>query len=175
MARRSASLRSSLMATPAPRHPAPCVTALALPLSECQCKSANAPGARGAARRSTRFRRGAPPTVSGAVTVSRMSARFDRLAGPGPGRYAHDVLAPAPKRELPEAEATPGVVVEEVETGWVGAVVRTEKSGGVHVVVLEDRRGKTRTFPLGPGFWIDGAPVRLVAPRGPALQRPTRT
>ena len=81
-------------------------------------------------------------------------------------RYGSDVLAaPARRQELPEAEAEPGLVVEEVETGWVGAVLRTEKSGGMHVVVLEDRRGRTRTFPLGPGFWIDGRPVRLVAPR----------
>lgn len=66
--------------------------------------------------------------------------------------------------------------MEDVETGWCGAVIRTEKSGGMHVVVLEDRRGRTRSFPLGPGFWIDGEPVRLVPPRTqPAAARPTRT
>lgn len=72
--------------------------------------------------------------------------------------------------------AEPGLVVEEVETGWVGAVVRVEKSGGMHVVVLEDRRGRTRTFPLGPGFWVEGKPVVLTAPvlnRAPS--KPTRT
>lgn len=57
-----------------------------------------------------------------------------------------------------------GEVVEDVQTGFVGAVVRVEKSGGVHVVVLEDRHGKTRSFPLGPGFWVDGQPVSLVPP-----------
>jgi hypothetical protein len=79
------------------------------------------------------------------------------------------------KRSRPQpAEA--GLVVEEVMTGWVGAVRRVEKSGGQHVVVLEDRRGKTRTFPLGPGFWVDGEPVVLLAPAGPpAPARPTRT
>lgn len=67
-------------------------------------------------------------------------------------------------------------MVEDVETGWVGAVVRVEKSGGMHVVVLEDRKGRTRTFSLGPGFWVDGKPVELVAPLGrPAPARPTRT
>ena len=105
-------------------------------------------------------------------------------------RYGPDVLAgsrdprdprpwaprvgsrPAPRR----VPAEPGLVVEDVETGWVGAVVRVEKSGGMHVVVLEDRRGRTRTFGLGPGFWIDGEPVELVAPAGrPAPARPTRT
>jgi Protein of unknown function (DUF3097) len=79
------------------------------------------------------------------------------------------------KAELPEAAAEPGLVVEDVETGWVGAVLRTEKSGGVHLVVLEDRRGKVRSFPLGHGFWIDGAPVRLVAPSTAGPGRPTRT
>ena len=64
----------------------------------------------------------------------------------------------AARTQLPELAADPGLVVEDVETGWVGAVLRTEKSGGVHLVVLEDRRGKVRSFPLGPGFWVDGAP-----------------
>ncbi len=77
-----------------------------------------------------------------------------------PGPFA----SPSRKAPPPEVAAEPGLVVEDVETGWVGAVLRTEKSGGVHLVVLEDRRGKVRAFPLGPGFWIDGAPVRLVAP-----------
>ncbi|MBA3232445.1 MAG: DUF3097 domain-containing protein, partial [Propionibacteriales bacterium] len=31
-------------------------------------------------------------------------------------------------------------------------------------VELEDRHGKRRTFPLGPGFLLDGAPVILQAP-----------
>jgi len=79
------------------------------------------------------------------------------------------------KVQLPEVPAEPGLVVEDVETGWVGAVLRTEKSGGVHLVVLEDRRGKVRSFPLGPGFWIDGAPVRLVAPAVAGPGRATRT
>jgi len=66
-------------------------------------------------------------------------------------------------------------VVEEVMTGWVGAVVRVEKSGGQHVVELEDRAGRTRTFPLGPGFWIDGEPVILTAPVSRTPAAPTRT
>ncbi|GAA8853143.1 DUF3097 domain-containing protein [Helicobacter pylori] len=63
-------------------------------------------------------------------------------------------------------EATRGTVVEDVETGWVGAVVAVEKAGGVHVVHLEDRRGRVRAFPLGGGFLVDGAPVSLTAPKG---------
>ncbi|WP_460886735.1 DUF3097 domain-containing protein [Promicromonospora xylanilytica] len=99
-------------------------------------------------------------------------------------RYGPDVLSPAfpgaqRGRSRPTSQpmaAEPGLVVEEVETGWVGAVVRVEKSGGMHVVVLEDRRGRTRTFPLGPGFWVEGKPVVLTAPvlnRAPA--QPART
>ncbi|NCT90199.1 DUF3097 domain-containing protein [Cellulomonas sp. APG4] len=96
-------------------------------------------------------------------------------------RYGPDVLAGArathhraPRTSRPTPAAT-GLVVEEVTTGWVGAVTRVEKSGGTHVVVLEDRNGRTRTFPLGPGFWVDGEPVELTAPTGPAPTRPTRT
>jgi hypothetical protein len=94
-------------------------------------------------------------------------------------RYGRDVLSrPAvprgPRtRDLP-AEA--GLVVEEVATGWCGAVVRTEVSGGVHVVVLEDCSGRTRTFPLGSGFLLDGRPVRLTPPRPrPRPTGPLRT
>ncbi len=98
---------------------------------------------------------------------------------PSSDRYGSDVLSANPHPQRPvhrEEPAVRGLVVEDVETGWVGAVVRVEKSGGVHVVVLEDARGRTRTFPLGPGFWVDGQPVRLVAPRGPAAPAaPTRT
>ena len=94
-------------------------------------------------------------------------------------RYGSDVLATdwrRPRRgRSTDTPASPGLVVEDAETGWVGAVVRVEKAGGVHVVHLEDRRGRTRAFPLGPGFLLDGAPVRLVAPSQGAPTRPTRT
>ncbi len=58
--------------------------------------------------------------------------------------------------------------MEEVTTGWCGAVLRCEKAGGMHVVVLEDRRLRTRTFPLGPDFLLEGRPVTLVRPRAAA-------
>ena len=90
-------------------------------------------------------------------------------------RYGNDVLAgdwkkPARGRSTPLA-AEPGTVVEEVETGFVGAVVRVEKAGGVHVVHLEDRHGRTRGFPLGPGFWVDGKPVTLTPPTAASAAR----
>ncbi len=95
-------------------------------------------------------------------------------------RYGNDVLAGggrAPHHRAPRVsrpvQAERGLVVEEVTTGWVGAVVRVEKSGGQHVVVLEDRRGRTRTFPLGPGFWVDGEPVVLTPPVTSRAPQPT--
>lgn len=94
-------------------------------------------------------------------------------------RYGPDVLAGPTTRHPRRPQSRPlpaeaGLVVEDVTSGFVGAVVHVEKSGGQHVVVLEDRRGRTRTFPLGPGFWVDGEPVILTppvpaaAPAGPA-------
>ncbi len=73
-----------------------------------------------------------------------------------------------------EVEATLGLVVEDVETGWCGAIIRVEKAGGQRVVHLEDRHGRSRGFPLGPGFWLDGQPVILV-PAKAELRAPQRT
>ncbi|TQJ61143.1 DUF3097 family protein [Arthrobacter sp. SLBN-83] len=71
----------------------------------------------------------------------------------------------APTRaELPEVAVERGMVLEEVQSGWVGAVTRVEKSGGMHVVALEDRRGKSRSFKLGFGFLLEGQPIRLMPP-----------
>jgi hypothetical protein len=73
-------------------------------------------------------------------------------------------------------EAEPGLVVEDVETGFCGAVVRVERMPGGATVTLEDRFGKPRAFPLGPGFWLDGRAVVLVEPRArPAAPGPQRT
>jgi len=74
-----------------------------------------------------------------------------------------------------EVPATVGLVVEEVTTGWCGAVLRCEKAGGMHVVVLEDRRLARRTFPLGPDFLLEGRPVTLVRPRTTSATAPTTT
>jgi hypothetical protein len=83
----------------------------------------------------------------------------------------------APKsRQLRKVGAEPGLVLEDVESGWVGAVVRVEKSGGIHLVSLEDRRGKMRSFPLGFGFLLEGEPVEVVpAVAAAAVARPQRT
>jgi len=93
-------------------------------------------------------------------------------------RYGFDVLSSDPHQrpKPPDIPAKSGLVVEDVETGWVGAVVRVERSSGMHIVVLEDRHGKTRSFPLGGGFWIDGRAVHLIPPPASVeLSIPSRT
>jgi hypothetical protein len=94
-------------------------------------------------------------------------------------RYGADVLSGdwgAPKGgRACEIEAESGLVVEDVETGWCGAVVRVEKAGGMHVVHLEDRHGRSKGFPLGPGFLLDGCPVILTLPSAAARQARTDT
>ena len=82
------------------------------------------------------------------------------------------ISAPA-KAELPEVPVERGMVLEDVQSGWVGAVTRVEKSGGMHVVALEDRRGKSRSFKLGFGFLLEGRPIRLMPPAArPAASGP---
>ena len=86
-------------------------------------------------------------------------------------RYGSDVLGPnarhpdrrAPKRgRSTTVEAAVGLVVEDATTDWCGEIVRVERDLGT--VVLEDRHGTRRSFPLGPGFLLEGAPVVLTAP-----------
>jgi hypothetical protein len=89
-------------------------------------------------------------------------------------RYGADVLANNPHqsrtvRSEPHPAET-GVVVEDPQSGFVGAVIREE--GGR--VELEDRHGRVRVFPLGPGFLVDGRPVILTAPHR-AAAGPQRT
>ena len=91
------------------------------------------------------------------------------------GPAGHDDLTRRPARAVPDVPAAPGTVVEDVASGFTGAVIGIERSGGVHVVVLEDRRGVRRGFPLGGGFWIDGEPVTLVPPTAAAPAAPART
>ncbi|MBV8933450.1 MAG: DUF3097 domain-containing protein [Kutzneria sp.] len=87
--------------------------------------------------------------------------------------YGRDVLA-GPKRRgtVPEVPAEVGVVVEDPASGFCGAVVRTEPG----TVVLEDRHGNHRVFPLAAaGFLLDGQPVTLVRPPAGAPPAHTRS
>ncbi|WP_271394198.1 DUF3097 domain-containing protein [Neomicrococcus lactis] len=68
------------------------------------------------------------------------------------------------RKSLREVPAVQGMVIEDVETGFVGEIMRIEKSGGMLVLHLEGRGGKTRSFKAGYGFLLDGEPVRIIAP-----------
>lgn len=77
-------------------------------------------------------------------------------------RYGTDVLATGRRKpRSTEHPADLGLVVEDAETGYVGAVVRVEYGR----VDLEDRHGHVRGFPLGPGYLLEGRPVILTEPR----------
>jgi hypothetical protein len=90
-------------------------------------------------------------------------------------RYARDVLSPgwqqAGKVVSTEVTVAVDLVVEDPTTGFVGAVIRWENG----LVILEDRRGRRRSFPLGPGFHLDGRPVKLVPPVRVSTRRPEKT
>ena len=74
------------------------------------------------------------------------------------------------QKPLARVEATRDLVVEVAADGYCGAVVGV--AGGN--VELEDRAGRRRLFPLGPGFLIDGVAVVLV-PAVAAAAGPKRT
>lgn len=62
---------------------------------------------------------------------------------------------------MPEVVASPGLVAEDPASGFRGAVLRIERGH----VVLEDRHGRQRMFPLRTaGFLVDGQPTTLVRP-----------
>ncbi|WP_396600120.1 DUF3097 domain-containing protein [Frigoribacterium sp. R86507] len=80
-------------------------------------------------------------------------------------RYGADVLAGDWKRSSKPAptptDAVRDLVVEEVRSGFTGAIVRVEAG----TVELEDWKGRVRAFPMTGSFLIDGAPVVLRVPR----------
>jgi Protein of unknown function (DUF3097) len=89
--------------------------------------------------------------------------------------YGNDVLAGdwRRRRVVPEVDAEPELVVEDAESGFCGAVVGFEAGA----VVLEDRHGRRRNFPLLPAaFLLDGEVVTLRRPaRGGGPGQPVRT
>ncbi|MGC5052128.1 DUF3097 domain-containing protein [Micromonospora sp. DT48] len=83
-------------------------------------------------------------------------------------RYGEDVLAGNWRRRTvtPEVDAEIDLVVEDAESGFCGAVVGFESGA----VVLEDRHGRRRNFPLLPAaFLLDGRPVTLRRPTRPSV------
>ncbi len=89
-------------------------------------------------------------------------------------QYGADVLAAGSRRparpEFPLVTIERGMVVEDSAEEFCGAVAGWEKDA----VLLEDRHGKQRAFPFGPGaFRLEGVPVTLVRP-GPGSAGPAR-
>jgi hypothetical protein len=90
--------------------------------------------------------------------------------------YGRDVLAEQTKRPRPgrgpvaQVEAEPGLVVEDFEGRFCGAVVARDKDA----VTLEDRHGQRRVFPLPGPFLLEGTRVTLVRPQA-AKGGPQRT
>lgn len=86
--------------------------------------------------------------------------------------YGKDILTPRQRRAVPEIAAEPGLVVEDPASGFCGAVVRVEKGN----VVLEDRHGKHRLFPMRPAAFLhEGAPATLVPVRAEASGQQARS
>ncbi|MDT5227695.1 MAG: hypothetical protein QOH94_1488 [Mycobacterium sp.] len=90
-------------------------------------------------------------------------------------RYGSDVLARDPhnsrRSRSTDMPIKLGMVVEDAQTGYVGAVLSVEYGR----MQLEDRQGRRRSFPVGPGYLVDGKPVILTAPRQPAPTAAART
>ena len=77
--------------------------------------------------------------------------------------YSEDVLGGnwRKRKVIPEVDAERDLVVEDVDSGFCGAVVGFE----LGAVVLEDRHGKRRNFPLEPAaFLLEGQVVTLRRP-----------
>jgi Protein of unknown function (DUF3097) len=88
--------------------------------------------------------------------------------------YPDDVLTGNWRRRaaVPEIDAEPDLVVEDADSGFCGAVVGFE----LGAVVLEDRHGRRRNFPLSPAaFLLDGRPVTLRKPMAAPVPPPRRT
>ncbi|MGH3427049.1 MAG: DUF3097 domain-containing protein [Mycobacteriales bacterium] len=90
--------------------------------------------------------------------------------------YGYDILLPGTddRRRKPEpatVTAELGMVVEDIGSGYCGAIVELTK----REVTLEDRNLQRRVFPLSPvGFLLEGRPVTLVYPPGAAAGAPAR-
>jgi hypothetical protein len=87
------------------------------------------------------------------------------------GRYDDVLRQPRRIRTVPEVDAEPELVVEDAESAFCGAVVGFEAGA----VVLEDRHGRRRHFPLLPAaFLLDGEVVTLRKPATSQARQPRR-
>jgi hypothetical protein len=92
-------------------------------------------------------------------------------------RYGNDVLSgdwkKPPRGRSEEIVVERGMIVEDATTGFCGEVMAVEKDLGM--MILEDRRLVRRSFPLGPGYLVEGKPVVLRPPSAATKARATRT
>ncbi|TWF95867.1 DUF3097 family protein [Saccharopolyspora dendranthemae] len=86
--------------------------------------------------------------------------------------YGRDILSGSRRKKVPEIPAEPGLVVEDAASGFCGAVLRVEKGN----VVLEDRHGKQRLFPMRPAAFLhEGKPATLVPAAAVSPAAPARS
>lgn len=91
-------------------------------------------------------------------------------------RYGKDVLNDNPHRagrpQIRTVVIERDMVVECAETGYCGAIVGVEKTAEGPAVLLEDREGRRRLFPLRIGaFLVAGEPATLEVPRVATAQK----
>lgn len=79
-------------------------------------------------------------------------------------RYGFDVLSSPQRAQVPKVCAEVGMVLEDPASGFVGEIMSVRKVAGQWQVELEDGAFARRSFPLGPGFWLEGRPVNLTPP-----------
>lgn len=115
--------------------------------------------------------------IGGVVSVEAPERRHgvSLRTGYGSVMYGEDVLSGnwRKRRTIPEVDAEPGLVVEDAAAGFCGEIIGFEYGA----VVLEDRHGKRRNFPLEPaGFLLEGQLVTLRKPAvAPVRQGPRFT
>lgn len=87
--------------------------------------------------------------------------------------YGPDVLSvPRTRTRPPVVDAEPEMVVEDISSGFCGAVVVIDRGS----VTLEDRHGRRRVFPYAEGaFLLDGKRITLARPRPKSPIRSART
>ncbi|MCW2838653.1 MAG: hypothetical protein JWR55_136 [Aeromicrobium sp.] len=92
-------------------------------------------------------------------------------------RYGSDVLSGdwnKPKRgRSEEVVVERGMVIEDATTGFCGEVMVVERDLGM--MILEDRRLVRRSFPLGPGYLLEGRPIVARPPSATTKAAATRT
>ena len=115
----------------------------------------------------------APPQQGPPVSVGAMIPTNRQGTSPGYGAgYRPDALPAHRGRTVSQLPAETGLVVEDAASGFCGAVLRCERG----TVVLEDSKGRVRTFPLRrAAFLVDGDPVTLIRPAGSATAGVSRS